>query len=81
MPRIKGLYDKSMRSSSAPRGFVPVGGTFTYGGQTVVVKKRPSGIEPCSACVGCAFSRGGCPNVQCSSFDRIDGTSVWFEAI
>jgi len=79
MPRTKGSYNKSMRSSSAPRGFIPVGGTFTFGGQTVIVKKRPEGISPRDACLGCAYASGGCPNIQCSSFDRIDKTSVWFE--
>lgn len=81
MPRTKGSYDKSLRSASAPRGFIPVGGMFTYGGMSVIVKERPQGIRAMDACAGCAFARGGCPNIQCSCFDRIDGKSVWFESI
>lgn len=81
MARPKDKPEKDMRSLRSPVGFVPVGDTFMYGGRCVVVKDRPSGLEPRQACVGCAFSGGGCPAIACSSFDRIDGRSVWFESV
>lgn len=75
--------EKTERSSSMPERYIGIGEYFLVAGVRYrVVPNRA--VMPFEACSGCAFSGqvGGrfrsCPNVQCSSFDRCDGRSVWF---
>lgn len=68
-----------------PTRYVPLGQEFRRYGTTLVCTERPKGLVPTAACKGCWFRRskvGGavvnCDDIQCSSFDRMDGRNVWF---
>lgn len=68
-----------------PTRFVRLGGEITRYGCRLVCCERPSGLAPCDACKGCFFSLSRyegsviqCNDIQCSSFDRMDGLNVWF---
>lgn len=82
----------SMGGSAAgglPTRYVPVGGEFTRYGVRLVCVQRPRVSGVSAACKGCWFSRGrkvicgetvmlNCNDIQCSSWDRMDGRNVWF---
>lgn len=68
-----------------PTRFVRLGGEFTRYGVTLVCSRRPAGLHHTDACKGCFFSRArngeyimNCNDIQCSSWDRMDGHNVWF---
>lgn len=64
----------------APDTFKEIGFPFTRGGVKLVAVRRPGGLKPKDACKGCYFcdtcNFGN--KLACSSFDRVDGISVWF---
>ncbi len=71
--------------SGLPTRYVPLGGEFVRYGETLVCVRRPGGLLPTAACKGCWFRRSrigdvviNCNDIQCSSFDRMDGLNVWF---
>lgn len=73
------IYQKSARSSRAPRITYGIGREFRIGSRSYRVIERSGIVLPCDACMGCAFANRRCPdNIACSSFDRRDGVSVWF---
>lgn len=70
----------SGRVASLPGRFVAVGEVVSVAGHAVRCVPRPDVWPPCEACRGCALSRLylGCGDLQCSVFDRRDGSDVWF---
>lgn len=62
----------------APTVFKPIGAHFTRQGLRLVVVKRPEGLPPVAACRDCFYSNFCSSRLQCSSFEREDGQSVWF---
>lgn len=78
------VWDKN--KDNLPTRFVRLGGEFTRYGVTLVCVRRDDGLHHTDACKGCFFSKarnGGnimnCNDIQCSSFDRMDGINVWFQ--
>lgn len=72
-----------------PTRYVPIGDEFTRYGVRLVCVRRPRVASVSAACKGCWFSRGrkvingetvmlNCNDIQCSSWDRMDGKNVWF---
>ncbi len=74
-----------------PTRFVRVGDEFSRYGRRLRCIARPDArtLVPSEACRGCCFSQGyrllggkrvfvTCRDIQCSCFDRMDATSVWF---
>lgn len=68
-----------------PTRFVRLGGEFTRYGVTLVCVRRDTCLHHTDACKGCFFSKArngrnimNCNDIQCSSFDRMDGLNVWF---
>ena len=63
-----------------PVRFVPVGETTEVGGHRYRCVVREWDPCPASACSGCDISRKSrwCQDLQCSVFDRRDGTNVWY---
>ena len=68
-----------------PTRYVHLGGEIRRYGETLVCVRRPGGLVPTAACKGCWFKRArvgkvvvNCDDIQCSSFDRMDGRNVWF---
>lgn len=76
--RIVGL-----RSNERPHRFIEVGKFFTSAKKRYRCVKRPEGLSPSEACIGCSFMRTyrTCPPYSCSCFDRLDKQSVWFEEV
>lgn len=73
-------------SHGLPTRFVPLGETFVrYGVELRCVLRDPIGC-PRDACRGCWFSKArkadgrnvNCADIQCSSWDRMDGRNVWY---
>ena len=67
--------------------FVPVGCSLVRYGRKLACVERPADLWPAAdACGGCFFRRSRtengtvitCSDIQCSSFDRMDGKNVWF---
>lgn len=70
-----------MGNLKLPTKFKPLGETFRRQGTTLRAVRRPDGLRPDEACLGCFFN-GECINLlQCSKFDREDGISVWFKEV
>ena len=72
-------------SAGLPTRYVSLGDEFERYGVRLVCVRRPSGLLPTAACKGCWFRRSrigdvviNCNDIQCSSFDRMDGRNVWF---
>lgn len=72
---------------SLPTRYVRIGSILVRYGKTLECVERPKGLAPCDACRGCWFSTGkghigggvvNCRDIQCSSWDRMDGRNVWF---
>ena len=72
-----------------PTRYVRLGDEFERYRTTLVCVRRPDGLHPADACKGCWFARGrkrivgetvlvNCNDIQCSSWDRMDGRNVWF---
>ena len=68
-----------------PTRYVHIGQEMTRYGVCLVCVERPKGLIPTAACKGCFFKKarsGGvvvnCNDIQCSSWDRMDGRNVWF---
>lgn len=81
--------DGNYNFDGLPTRYVPVGGEFTRYGVRLVCVRRPRVECISGACRGCWFSRGrkvingetvmlNCNDIQCSSWDRMDGRNVWF---
>lgn len=66
-----------------PSVFKSIGKPFTRQGVLLVAVRRPEMLHHREACRGCFFKDVGCSTslLACSSFDRRDGVSVWFQAI
>ncbi len=73
--------------SSLPTRYVRLGDEFERYGVTLVCVRRKRGVFPADACRGCWFRRSrrpgsevviNCNDIQCSSWDRMDGENVWF---
>ena len=82
----RGIY----KHSKLPTRFVRVGEVLHRYGKDLICEIRPGSMLmlPCEACEGCWFknSRDGssvinCNDLQCSSFDRVEGKNVWFRAL
>lgn len=72
---------------SLPTRYVRLGEEFERYGVTLVCVRRRVNIAPADACRGCWFRRArrpgsevviNCNDIQCSSWDRMDGLNVWF---
>ena len=72
-----------------PTRYVRLGEEFMRYGVSLVCVRRPEGLHPGDACKGCWFAKGrkrlcgdtvmvNCNDMQCSSWDRMDGRNVWF---
>lgn len=68
-----------------PTRYVPLGGEFVRYGVRLVCIRRPYLPSVSGACKGCFFKRSrvgdvvvNCDDIQCSSWDRMDGLNVWF---
>lgn len=72
-----------------PTRYVPLGSEFTRYGVRLVCVRRPRVECISGSCRGCWFSHGrkkingetvmlNCNDIQCSSWDRMDGLNVWF---
>lgn len=72
-----------------PTRYVRLGDEFERYRTTLVCVRRPDDLHPADACKGCWFARGrkrivgetvlvNCNDIQCSSWDRMDGRNVWF---
>lgn len=75
----------SNRKRSLPTRFVRIGETIERYGVPLVCVQRPPGLHPADACKGCFFSKArmgekvmNCLDIQCSGFDRMDRSNVWF---
>lgn len=71
-----------------PSRYVRLGGRFRRYGVELVCVERPEGLSPCDACRGCFFCSSringvviNCNDIQCSSWDRMDGVNVWFREV
>jgi len=64
-----------------PSHFKPIGKPFKRMGVQLVAVARPEGLLPRDACRGCHFQDYCSHRLACSSFDRKDGQSVWFQKI
>lgn len=84
----KGYYDFNGHRG-LPTRYVRIGEEFERYRTALVCVRRPGGLLPTAACKGCWFSKarkviGGetvllnCNDIQCSSWDRMDGANVWF---
>lgn len=69
--------------SRIPGKDIPVGATFSRRGVEYMCVLRPRLLEPCEACLGCAFNASSlhCSGLRCSVFDRADGNNVWFKEV
>ena len=79
-----------LRVDGLPTRYVRIGCEMHRYGRVLKCVLRPSGLTPSDACSGCWFSKGrkggnstlvNCNDIQCSSFDRMDGKNVWFVEI
>ena len=81
--------DGNFSFDGLPTRYVPLGEVFTRYGVRLVCIRRPRVECVSGACRGCLFSRGrklingetdmlNCNDIQCSSWDRMDGRNVWF---
>lgn len=73
------------KENTLPTRFVYLNESFTRYGVRLTCVLRPRGLNPRDACLGCWFNkarRGAtittCRDIQCSSWDRMDGKNVWF---
>lgn len=64
-----------------PTVFKPVGAIIERQGVRLRVVKRPEGLKPSEACGGCFYGDVCTSRLACSSFDRKDGVSVWFQKV
>ena len=78
--------DINSSSSGLPTRYVALGDEFVRYGVRLVCIGRPPGLLPTAGCKGCWFNRSrsadgnpiNCNDIQCSSWDRMDGRNVWF---
>jgi len=65
-----------------PIRFVELNETIVWKGTTLKAVRRPYISQPFRTCEGCYLNSSDaiqvCNRMQCSSFDRIDRTSIWF---
>lgn len=77
--------EKEKTRAYHPTRYLRVGETFERYGVTLECFAMPPVTHPSEACAGCFFRRSringcvvNCNDIQCSSFDRMDGRNVWF---
>ena len=84
------VMDGSYNFDGLPTRYVPLGSEFKRYGVDLVCVRRPRVECVSAACKGCWFSKGrqiingevvmlNCNDIQCSSWDRMDGVNVWFK--
>lgn len=78
--------EKGENSSGLPTRYVSLGDEFVRYGVRLLCVARPCDLLPTASCKGCWFNRSrsvngnpiNCNDIQCSSWDRMDGRNVWF---